>query len=184
MNPVRAAVVFTSLLVFWLALSGRLDPVFVTLGVISAALLTPVSEHLITTVLGRREERPRINLLALASYLLWLVSRIPPAGVSVAATVMHPRRAPRPGVVRFRTGLSSPAARTLLANSITLVPGTMTINVEDGRFTVHAFDPPSTADLASAAMQRRIARVFGLEPDDPPKMEWDPIHDELPEDPA
>jgi multicomponent Na+:H+ antiporter subunit E len=183
-NPLRAAVLFTALLAFWLGLSGRLDPVFVTLGVVSAALLTPPSEHLISTVLGRREQRARIHLGALVVYLLWLLTRIPPAGFSVAATVLHPRRSARPGVVRFRTGLPSPAARTLLANSITLVPGTMTVNVEDDRFTVHAFDPQSAEDLATAAVQRRIARIFRVEPDEPPRMEWEPVHDKLPEDPA
>jgi multicomponent Na+:H+ antiporter subunit E len=85
--------------------------------------------------------------------------------------------------VRFTTGLHSPAARTLLANSITLVPGTMTLSVDGGSFVVHALTPRATAALASGEVQRRIARIFGAEPDAPPTMQWDPLRPELPEEP-
>lgn len=180
MSKLRALMLFLALFGFWQALSGKTEPLFVTMGLVSAAALTPVSLHLLHTVLGRVEDARPVNPLALVSYLLWLLTRIPPAGASVAMTVLDPRRTARPGVVRFRTGLRSPAARTLLANSITLVPGTMTINVEDDRFTVHAFTPAAMADLANAATQRRIARIFGYPPDDPPKLEWLAAHDELP----
>jgi multisubunit Na+/H+ antiporter MnhE subunit len=128
--------------------------------------------------------RPRISIPQLVGYTLWLLSRIPPAGIAIARVVLDPRRPPRPGVVRFRTQLESPVARSLLANSITLVPGTMTLNVVDDEFVVHAFTPDAVADLANAATQRRIARVFRVPPDEPPTMRWDDAHDELPEEPA
>lgn len=184
MRVLRPALLFLSLLGFWLALSGKTESLFVSLGVVSAAALTPPSLHLLRAVLGTPEQAPPVRPLALTGYVLWLLTRIPPAGVTVALTVLLPGRAPRPGVVRFRTGLASPAARTLLANSITLVPGTMTINVEDDRFTVHAFDPGAVADLANAATQRRIARIFGFPPDEPPTLEWLPLHDAPPREPA
>lgn len=180
MRRLRAVMLFLALFGFWQALSGHTEPLFLTMGLVSAAALTPVSLHLLHTVLGRVEEAPPVNPVALVGYLLWLLTRIPPAGVSVALTVLHPTRTARPGLVRFRTGLRSPAARTLLANSITLVPGTMTVNVEDDRFTVHAFTPSAMQDLADASTQRRIARIFGYPPDDPPKLEWLDAHDELP----
>lgn len=178
MTQLRAIVLFLSLLGFWLALSGKFEPLFITMGVVSAAALTPVSLHLLRTVLTRPDDAPPVRPLALARYVLWLLGRIPPAGVSIALTVLTPSRAPRPGVVRFRTGLQSAAARTLLANSITLVPGTMTINVEDDRFTVHAFTPAAATDLANAGMQRRIAAIFGYPPDEPPKLDWLPVNED------
>jgi multicomponent Na+:H+ antiporter subunit E len=97
--------------------------------------------------------------------------------------VLDPRRPPRPGVVHFRTGLRSPAARTLLATSITLVPGTITLNVDGDEFIVHAFTPANMSDLASADAQARIARIFGVPADEPPVLRWEPVHDALPEDP-
>lgn len=183
MKFTRAALLFLTLLLFWQALSARIDPLFITLGVASAALTTWFSLRLLGSVIGAADETPRIHIGYLLLFLVWLILQIPPAGLHVTRVVLDPRRPPRPGVVRFHTHLESPAARTLLANAITLVPGTMTLNVEGGEFTVHAFTPGTTADLANAAMQRRIARAFRQVPEGPPRMVWEPVHDVLPEDP-
>lgn len=184
MRALRAATLFLLLFGFWSLLSGRLDPLFFVLGLLSAAAVTRMSLPLLERVIGPADATPRVNVWHLLTYMLWLLTRIPPAGVQVARIVLDPRRSPQPGVVRFRTGLSTPLARTVLANSITLVPGTMTIEVRDDLLLVHTFEPGAAAELASAETQRRIAKVFRMEPDDPPEMRWDPIHDTLPEDPS
>jgi multicomponent Na+:H+ antiporter subunit E len=184
MRALRALLMFAALLAFWQTLSARVDPLFLVLGVLSAAGSTWFASRLIEPVVGSPEHTPRIDLWHLTRFLVWLLLRIPPAGVAIARVVLDPRRPPRPGVFRFRTGLASPAARTLLANAITLVPGTMTLNVEEDEFTVHAFTPDAAADLATAAMQRRIALAFRQPADQPPAMVWDPVHDELPDDPS
>lgn len=183
MTRLRPVVLFVVLLGFWFALSGRTDALYLAIGVSSAALVTWFGVPLLTEVLGDRRETPQVDLLRLIAYLAWLLTRIPPAALQVAASIVVPARATRPGVVRFRTGLHSPAARTLLANSITLVPGTMTLSVEGGEFVVHALDPRATAGLASGEFQRRIARVFRVEPDTPPEMRWDPLHNAPEEQP-
>ncbi|MEX2486015.1 MAG: Na+/H+ antiporter subunit E, partial [Nitriliruptoraceae bacterium] len=86
---------------------------------------------------------------------------------------LDPRSTPRPGVMTFTTQLRSPAARTLLANSITLVPGTITLEVDGDELTVHSFTPSSVDDLVDAQMQNRIAAVF-REPDQPrPRLDWE-----------
>ena len=183
MSRSRPVVLFLALFGFWSVLSYRLDPIFIVLGIGSAALVTRYAIPILTEVLGPPETTPRVSTLRLLTYLAWLVTRIPPAAIDVAASILIPSRAPRPGVVRFTTGLYSPAARTLLANSITLVPGTMTLSVDGGEFVVHALNPRSVRDLASAETQRRIARIFNIPPDEPPVMRWDPLRTELPEEP-
>jgi multicomponent Na+:H+ antiporter subunit E len=182
MRTIRAVTLFVVLFAFWQALSSRVDPLFIGLGLVSSAAVTWFAVRLIEGVLGAPEDVRPISLWHLTTYLLWLLARIPPAGLAIARVVIDPRRPPRPGVVRFRTGLASPAARALLANSITLVPGTITLNVERDEFTVHAFSPDAVADLASAATQRRIARIFRTSPDEPPDLVWESVHDELPEE--
>jgi multicomponent Na+:H+ antiporter subunit E len=182
MRTLRAAVLFVLLLAFWQALSARVDPLFIGLGVLSAAAGTWFGTRLIDGVLGLREDAAPIDVWQLALYLVWLLGRIPPAGLAIARVVLDPRHPPRPGVMRFRTTLRSPAAKALLANSITLVPGTITLNVERDEFTVHAFTPDTVLDLATAATQRRIAKVFREPPEDPPELIWEIVHDELPEE--
>jgi multicomponent Na+:H+ antiporter subunit E len=183
MTRARPALLFVALLAFWVLLSGKLEPLFLGMGVVSALIVTRFGVPLLTEVLGSPEETPTVDLLRLAAYIGWLLTRIPSAAVDVALSILLPSRQPRPGVVRFTTGLRSPAARTLLANSITLVPGTMTLSVDGGEFVVHALSPRATHDLASAEVQRRIARIFRAEPDAPPKMRWDPLRPEMPEEP-
>ncbi len=184
MRITRAVVLFVTLLLFWQALSARVDPLFIALGVLSAAFTTWYSLRLLENVVGSAADTPRIHLGHLTWFLVWLVFQIPPAGIQIARVVLDPRRPPRPGVVHFHTTLRSPAARTLLANAITLVPGTMTVNVDGGEFTVHAFTPDTTEDLVNAKMQGMIAKAFRQDPEPPPRMYWEPIHDELPEDPG
>jgi hypothetical protein len=59
----------------------------------------------------------------------------------------------------------------------------MTLSVDGGDFVVHALTPRAAEGLASAEVQRRIARIFRIEPDVPPQMRWDPLRPELPEEP-
>lgn len=181
MRAIRTGTLFVVLLAFWLVLSGRLDPVFVVLGIVSSVAVTWFATRLLDGVIGPADATPRVSLFHLVSFFVWLLAQIPPAGLVIARVVIDQRRPPRPGVVRFRTRLQSPAARTLLANAITLVPGTITLNVEGDEFTVHAFTPGAMLDLYTATTQHRIARAFREPMDDPPVLVWEPIHDELPE---
>lgn len=184
MRLFRMISLFLSLLVFWQVLSARVDPLFMTFGVVTAALTTWFGAVLFESTIGRRTDVSRLSLFHLVWFCLWLVTRLVPAGLAVARVVVDPRVAPRPGVVRFRTGLPSPAARTMLANAITLVPGTITVDVDGDEFTVHAFTPESMADLASADTQRRIARAFRVPPDEPPELRWEPLHDDIEQESA
>lgn len=181
MRMLRNSAMFAALLVFWLALSARLDPLFVVIGVISAAVATVFAIRLVDGVMGE-DERPRIKVWPLLTFHVWLLLQIPPAGLAIARVVVDQRRPPRPGVVHFRTSLQHPIARVLLANAITLVPGTMTLNIDGDCYTVHAFTPASMADLASGETQRRIARAFGEPVEEAPTLVWEPIHDEIPEE--
>lgn len=183
MRILRPAVLTSLLLGFWFALSGKTEPLFLGMGLVAALIVTRFAAPLLAEVLGDPKDTPKVDALRLLSYVAWLVLRIPPAAIDVARGIVFPSRRPRPGVVRFTTGLESPAARTLLANSITLVPGTMTLSVDGGEFVVHALTPRAAQDLASGVLQGRIARVFRLEPDTPPVMRWDPIREQLPEEP-
>lgn len=72
------------------------------------------------------------------AYLSVLAANIIKANLEVAYRVLHPAMPIRPGIVRVKTRLCRPAARTILGNSITLCPGTLTLDIwEDGTMMVH-----------------------------------------------
>jgi multicomponent Na+:H+ antiporter subunit E len=173
MRLFRHVVMFAVMLAFWLLLSGQFNALFIGMGVVAAVIATWFGAVLFESEIGSPKEHPRVNLLQLTSYAGWLLLRIIPSAIQVARIVLDPRLPPQPGMVRFHTELMSPAARTVLANSITLVPGTMTVDVEGAEFTVHSFTPDAVEDLSSARMQNRIAKVFRDAPQPEPEMVWE-----------
>lgn len=79
------------------------------------------------------------------------------ANLDVALRVLHPERPINPGIVKIKTNLRSEIARTFLANSITLTPGTMSVEIEEDNLYIHWIDVRAT-DLAKASLI--IARPF------------------------
>jgi multicomponent Na+:H+ antiporter subunit E len=95
--------------------------------------------------------------------LAWYVLK---ANFDVAYRVMHPEMPINPGIVKIRTALKSPAGITALANSITLTPGTLTVQAEpDGTLYVHwidvkTTDPEEAHDLIVRRLESLLKRVF------------------------
>lgn len=169
---------FVLLLAFWLILSDHYEPLFIGMGVASAAavawLLGDFFLDLFPAPRPPLRRTPQ-RLWRFAVYVVWLLWRVLVSSVEVARVALHPRMPMEPGFVRFTTNLSSPMARATLANSITMVPGTMTVRLDGDEYLVHALWPGAAEDLRTAAMQRRIAHVF-LEPPDegPVDIRWEP----------
>ena len=80
------------------------------------------------------------------------------ANIDMARRVVSPRLPINPAIVEIHTGLQSPLGRLLLANSITLTPGTLTVDVIDDRLQIHWIDSSPGTDLQSAT--RAIAEPF------------------------
>jgi multicomponent Na+:H+ antiporter subunit E len=139
---------------FWLLLSGHHESFYLALGALSslAVALTTRDFELVSTVL-----RVAPGLLA---YLPWLLVEIVKANIDVIKVVLDPRLPADPVVVRVTTPLRSRLGITTLGNSITLTPGTITLDVEGQDLVVHALTRASAAGVQSGAMDARIARIF------------------------
>ena len=95
-------------------------------------------------------------------YIPWLLWQIFLANLHVLYLVFHPRMMELidPDIIEFDSTLKSDVARTTFANSITLTPGTITVNVSAlGRLSVHCIDEYSGKPLPGE-METRIARIF------------------------
>jgi multicomponent Na+:H+ antiporter subunit E len=151
---------FLIMLGFWLLLSGKFDLFHLSLGVLSAALVSRFSAHLLFRDRARRGRLAEAGRFLL--YLPWLLKEIVKSTLQVTRLALQPTPLRRldPRLVSFKTRLRSPAARVTLANSITLTPGTVTIRVEDDLFLVHALTAAQAAGLPGE-METRIAGIFG-----------------------
>ncbi len=148
------ALVFGLCLTFWLLLSGHFEPLVLGLGVASAAAVAWVNRdfEVIADVL---RAGPRF-----VPYVGWLLKEIVLANLQVARIVLDPRLPIDPVVVRYRAPLSTDLALTTLGNSITLTPGTITVDVEGREVTVHALTRAGADGVLEGSMARRIGRVF------------------------
>jgi multicomponent Na+:H+ antiporter subunit E len=138
----------------WLVLSGHWDVMHLLFGATASALVAWLN-HDDEPVSGLVRALPR-----LAWYVPWLLVEIARANLAVVRIVLDPRLPMDPVVVRFRLPVRSDLAVTMLANSITLTPGTITLDVEGDEMVVHALTPVSREDL-EVTFGGRVARVFG-----------------------
>ena len=128
---------------FWLLMvwpvapsDGRLLWGDIAAGLIVAGLVALVSREIVTQRFGRLLEPARYFWAAV--YLFVFTYYVVKANLDVAYRVLHPAMPIRPGIVRAASKLRSASARTALANSITLTPGTLTVDMtEEGTFYVH-----------------------------------------------
>ena len=144
----------------WIGLSGYFDVIHLTWGVVAVTLVASLSSrHLLGDVtLGRGIA----GFVRLAVYTPWLIRQIVEANWDVLLRVLG-RRPVDPSLVRFDPGLGTDFGRVTLANSITLTPGTVTVEIEeDGHFLVHAVAPDVAEGLATSGMVQRVQQVEGL----------------------
>ncbi len=145
--------------VFWVIASASLRVPDLAVGIVVALLLGAWSVRFLWSGVA-----PAVSVrlfFALPGHLLLLAGEVAAAAVHVARLVLDPRLPIRPRLVQCRTGLRSPAARTTFALSLTLTPGTLAVDAEDGCFLVHCLDEDSARRLLDGALERRVAHMFG-----------------------
>ena len=125
------------LFLLWLLLNGRATPEIVAIGAGLTALLMAFMARFLGWSVRRERELFRVAPL-FALYLLNLLWETIKAAVTVLAVALTPSLRPEPVLVEFRSGLPREYQNVILANSITLTPGTITVFQEGDRFLVHA----------------------------------------------
>ncbi len=141
---------FSFLVLFglWLLLVGTLQEQEVIAGAVSALVVTAIAGPRLAIFTGVRftPMAPIHLVLYLGYFLVALVK----ANLDVAWRVLAPSLPIRPGVVRVRTGLVSPLGRLILANSITLTPGTLSVDILGDTILIHWIDCPPGVDIEQA----------------------------------
>jgi len=154
---------------FWLVLSGVFDAVHVGLGLVATLAVALFARPLARVGLDRSEDAASIHLgetpwLRVLTYSIWLLGAIVRANLQVVRIVLDPRLPIDPALVRVPTRVNSDTGITLLANSITATPGTITVRAgdeESHEFLVHTLANPEQVAPAVHAMEDRILRALG-----------------------
>ena len=143
------------LAICWLTWSGLYKPLLVGLGVFSCLLSLWIANR----AGFFRHAMPLSSMLALPSYWAWLVIEIVKSSIEVARIVLSPSLPIQPSLVEFSTKEKSDSGKVILGNSITLTPGTVTIDLDENRLLVHCLTANTAADLSSGEMERRILKL-------------------------
>lgn len=138
MNIRNIANLFVLLLLIWLMLTGSIQTVNLLVG-IGLALLFAIVFGKSSMIFGKLRFTPKMFFYTIL-YLVVFLWELIKSNVSVALRVINPKLPINPGIVRVKTRLKSPMGRMILANSITLTPGTLTIDIKDDIFYIHWID--------------------------------------------
>ena len=150
-------VVFVLLAIFWVVFSGKFDAFHLILGAISCGLVAWFSHDLLIRNTNGTHVPQKIIRFCL--YLPWLIYQVILANLHVAKLVLAPSGLD-PRVVKVKSKLKSDISMVTFANSITLTPGTITMDIDNGEFSVHALSQKVADDLLSGDMENRVAYVF------------------------
>ncbi|ADL12613.1 Na+/H+ antiporter subunit E [Acetohalobium arabaticum] len=147
------------LFLFWFLLSGSFNFFSIVIGLILSYLIFNLSIRFF----GNELEfwyRPR-QLLLLTNFFVSLISEIIKANLNMAWIIINPKLPVSPGIVKFKTGLKSDLAKVILANTITLTPGTLTIDINGDEFIVHIIAKESIEGLLSNELEKLLSEIEG-----------------------
>ncbi len=153
----RFAVVALALFGIWLLFSGLYAPLLLALGVASSLLVAWLAERM--GLLAPEPDAAWLRPLRCAAYMPWLAWQVAKANADVAVRILSPSKGISPRVFRVPSTQRSDLARTVYANSITLTPGTISIDVSRDAITVHALSREGAEELAHGDMGERVSAL-------------------------
>lgn len=154
----RVAALGATLFAFWLLLSGIYTPFLVLAGLGASIAVAALAWRMGA---ADPEGYPVQLTSAAVTYWPWLLKEIVVSGWQVARIVLSPRLPVSPKLVRFKPSQKTTVGLVTHANSITLTPGTLTVEAEQDGFLVHALTRAGAAGLEGSEMDRRVSRLEG-----------------------
>lgn len=146
-----------SLFVLWLVLSGHYNLLLLSLGALSVVLVVVLAMRM--GVVDAELWPLHLNVKALFGYWCWLFREIVIANLYVCRLILSPKMGLYPQVFALRNSQQTDLARVIFANSITLTPGTVALDVDGDITEVHAITGQSAVALLDGSMDARISML-------------------------
>ena len=157
--------IFTAIFVFliWLAFTTTFALPEVITGVVVSLIIAYYGYRSFTS-LGLKSITPK-RFLYMVEYIFVFLWALIKANLNVAKIVLTPKMPIKPGIVEFESKLKSDYAKMILANSITLTPGTFTVDIVDNRFYIHwlvveATDPDEAYKLIAEPFEKILLKIY------------------------
>ncbi|HLR89412.1 MAG TPA: Na+/H+ antiporter subunit E [Balneolaceae bacterium] len=159
------ALSFISLMLFWTVMSGFLDAIHLSLGVVSVISVLAINYKMKSYRMYEDDmnDLKELRFIRAVYYIGWMIVQIFKAGMHVLAILFKNPIPYNTSVLKFRVDLPSAHAKMILGNSISLTPGTVTMVIEGDHFVVHALDDDSFGGIVSDEMPREVLKLFQKE---------------------
>lgn len=155
-------VTFLLLFGFWIVFSGQFDAFHLTLGLISSLFITLFSSSFYFTNRSKGFANRLTEAVRIPGYLLWLLWQIILSNIHILRLALTPGEIKdlSPSMVRVKTRLKTDYGKYILANSITLTPGTITIDIDKDELLIHSISKHTATGVQSDVMENKISAVF------------------------
>jgi multicomponent Na+:H+ antiporter subunit E len=149
-----------ALFLFWTLLTSSLSLTETLIGITVSLFISELTFKLL---------EKEVNLISMSFnqfirllfYIPYLIKEIIKANVDVAERVLRPDLPVSPMIIRFRFPLKTPLSQTTMANSITLTPGTLTVDAdEEGIFYVHCLAEAHVESLLKGDLRRHVIWIY------------------------
>ena len=144
---------------FYLLIAGSLTPFNLATGGLTA-LLSAVAFASVSFVTSPSPRRTGLRVARMVLFVPYLVWEIAKANLSIAYIILHPSLPIDPEMQRFRVAVWGGLPVTTLGNSITLTPGTLTVDVGPEGLDIHTLTGDARDDLAAGGLERAVRFVF------------------------
>ena len=135
------------------------------MGIVSAFVVARVCMPLFLVFNHDRTKRyfmMDVNIFKFIGYCLWLLKELILANIDVIKAVWKKEMPIELQVLKFQCNYDNPVALSLLANSITLTPGTITLHVRKSNvYEIHALTPGAAQGIIDGSMLKKIAALYG-----------------------
>lgn len=145
-------------LAMWIIFNGNLTLEIFLFGLVIAALMYAFICAFMDYSI-KKDLRFFKKSLRILQYIVVLIWEIVKANAAVMRMILSPKFKNEPVIVRFRTDLKSKTARVLLANSITLTPGTITVSLEEDEYVVHCLDKSLAEGMDSSVFVKLLRKL-------------------------
>lgn len=157
-NSVHHYIVLTiALAVLWLALSGHFTPLLMSIGLVCVFFCVWISARM--GVFDAEVHPAQFHVLPCLLYVVWLAREVVLSAVDVSKRVLDPQLPISPRAVTLPLSQRTELGRAVYANSITLTPGTVSIDLGEDFVRVHALTEDGAAALIQGEMDRRVAAL-------------------------
>lgn len=147
-----------ALFLLWICFNGRLGWDVIAIGAALCVLMGLLLSHAVGYT-PRKELKVLANIPAIFRYIGVLLSEIVKSNIAMMKLILSPYARLQSQLVFFNTDVKSTYGRVILANSITITPGTITVQLKDGRYCVHTVRDEFVEDIEHSAFATEAARL-------------------------